>query len=202
MPLWLHFDIFSLLFFFFSSRRRHTRYWRDWSSDVCSSDLQPFKQGVVCIDRDSHHLHVRRPRGWSQPGGRFRRDVARALAEEDEADVRRAAGDRGCHGLGRRQAADLGCRHQVFLRVEAGLVGALAEATGVTRGAGTVLAGACCVFSRSRISTSSASDGVGAAGSAAGSSACWRRRLLTILTSTNTAAATIRNWMMVLMKAP
>src|SRR3712207_6922213 len=26
--------------FFFSSRRRHTRYWRDWSSDVCSSDLQ------------------------------------------------------------------------------------------------------------------------------------------------------------------
>src|SRR5258707_13285578 len=25
--------------FIFSSRRRHTRYWRDWSSDVCSSDL-------------------------------------------------------------------------------------------------------------------------------------------------------------------
>src|SRR3712207_7273198 len=28
-----------LCMFFFSSRRRHTRYWRDWSSDVCSSDL-------------------------------------------------------------------------------------------------------------------------------------------------------------------
>src|SRR3712207_7662419 len=28
-----------MCFFFFSSRRRHTRYWRDWSSDVCSSDL-------------------------------------------------------------------------------------------------------------------------------------------------------------------
>src|SRR5690625_6598888 len=26
-------------FFFFSSRRRHTRWPRDWSSDVCSSDL-------------------------------------------------------------------------------------------------------------------------------------------------------------------
>src|SRR2546422_6907274 len=26
-------------FFFFSSRRRHTRCSRDWSSDVCSSDL-------------------------------------------------------------------------------------------------------------------------------------------------------------------
>src|SRR5207247_7528309 len=29
----------SLVFFFFSSRRRHTRSTRDWSSDVCSSDL-------------------------------------------------------------------------------------------------------------------------------------------------------------------
>ena len=29
----------EVFFFFFSSRRRHTRYWRDWSSDVCSSDL-------------------------------------------------------------------------------------------------------------------------------------------------------------------
>src|SRR2546429_2470236 len=28
-----------LFFFFFSSRRRHTRCSRDWSSDVCSSDL-------------------------------------------------------------------------------------------------------------------------------------------------------------------
>src|SRR6266511_5845645 len=28
-----------VFFFFFSSRRRHTRFSRDWSSDVCSSDL-------------------------------------------------------------------------------------------------------------------------------------------------------------------
>src|SRR5690606_39864344 len=28
--------------FFFSSRRRHTRFSRDWSSDVCSSDLDDF----------------------------------------------------------------------------------------------------------------------------------------------------------------
>src|SRR6478672_12565494 len=28
-----------MCFFFFSSRRRHTRSDRDWSSDVCSSDL-------------------------------------------------------------------------------------------------------------------------------------------------------------------
>src|SRR6266498_5479694 len=30
-----------MFFFFFSSRRRHTRCGRDWSSDVCSSDLVP-----------------------------------------------------------------------------------------------------------------------------------------------------------------
>src|SRR5690554_4156890 len=30
---------YSFFFFFFSSRRRHTRCGRDWSSDVCSSDL-------------------------------------------------------------------------------------------------------------------------------------------------------------------
>ena len=29
----------KVLSFFFSSRRRHTRLRRDWSSDVCSSDL-------------------------------------------------------------------------------------------------------------------------------------------------------------------
>src|SRR5438876_9845612 len=29
----------SLVLFFFSSRRRHTRWTGDWSSDVCSSDL-------------------------------------------------------------------------------------------------------------------------------------------------------------------
>src|SRR5256886_10168832 len=29
----------SIVFFFFSSRRRHTRFDCDWSSDVCSSDL-------------------------------------------------------------------------------------------------------------------------------------------------------------------
>src|SRR5690606_39305206 len=31
--------IYDYIIFFFSSRRRHTRFSRDWSSDVCSSDL-------------------------------------------------------------------------------------------------------------------------------------------------------------------
>src|SRR5437868_11265324 len=49
-----------VFFFFFSSRRRHTRSKRDWSSDVCSSDLvdrdrgssdrQPFRRTAIPID--------------------------------------------------------------------------------------------------------------------------------------------------------
>src|SRR6266850_7105466 len=34
-----------LIFFFFSSRRRHTRLQGDWSSDVCSSDLEVLGEG-------------------------------------------------------------------------------------------------------------------------------------------------------------
>src|SRR5256886_10659319 len=36
------------IFFFFSSRRRHTRFDCDWSSDVCSSDLNPRKKSIIC----------------------------------------------------------------------------------------------------------------------------------------------------------
>src|SRR5204863_6572400 len=43
-----------LFFFFFSSRRRHTRSLRDWSSDVCSSDLAVINAkefgGVFALD--------------------------------------------------------------------------------------------------------------------------------------------------------
>src|SRR5690349_23103240 len=41
------YDLF--FFFFFSSRRRHTRSLRDWSSDVCSSDLQMPQPGGVKV---------------------------------------------------------------------------------------------------------------------------------------------------------
>src|SRR5207253_3172500 len=47
---------FFFVFFFFSSRRRHTRWPRDWSSDVCSSDLSAFLEIVF------------RPKGGSPPG--------------------------------------------------------------------------------------------------------------------------------------
>src|SRR4029077_20713398 len=46
-------------FFFFSSRRRHTRFKCDWSSDVCSSDLVHL---VLRRVRDPADLPRRRPR--------------------------------------------------------------------------------------------------------------------------------------------
>src|SRR2546426_7862304 len=48
------------MFFFFSSRRRHTRLQGDWSSDVCSSDLARARARerlaqVGLADREHHH---------------------------------------------------------------------------------------------------------------------------------------------------
>src|SRR5699024_12195537 len=53
-------DLYYLLCFFFSSRRRHTRSKRDWSSDVCSSDLKAFVENELPFFIDqantmSHH---------------------------------------------------------------------------------------------------------------------------------------------------
>src|SRR3989449_6462065 len=75
--------------FFFSSRRRHTRCSRDWSSDVCSSDLTEGgpdvdaaitfddlaglleRRGVTVHDQASYFSRVpeERRRHWSTAGG-------------------------------------------------------------------------------------------------------------------------------------
>src|SRR5690349_23930325 len=54
--------IFFFFFFFFSSRRRHTRSLRDWSSDVCSSDLWRFRQELT-VELASAFLTAHRQRG-------------------------------------------------------------------------------------------------------------------------------------------
>src|SRR5215217_6068138 len=88
--------LFNALFFFFSSRRRHTRYWRDWSSDVCSSDLHRLKVTAK---------HERGSR--SEPRG-FRGHKARPVAR-----ARRAGGARWTAGrvVGARRGAQ--ARHAV-----------------------------------------------------------------------------------------
>src|SRR5690625_6898854 len=52
--------------FFFSSRRRHTRWPRDWSSDVCSSDLS---RCSVVIDSSSGGVQLRLVEAISMIGG-------------------------------------------------------------------------------------------------------------------------------------
>src|SRR6266511_2368611 len=48
--------MYTAMFFFFSSRRRHTRFSRDWSSDVCSSDLLLGMSGyrALILEKDIH----------------------------------------------------------------------------------------------------------------------------------------------------
>src|SRR6266496_4219940 len=60
--------------FFFSSRRRHTRSLRDWSSDVCSSDLSrlaPARQRVVATLADGLRA------GWLDPARSEERRVGK-----------------------------------------------------------------------------------------------------------------------------
>src|SRR5207245_9057890 len=65
----------GLCFFFFTSRRRHTRCYRDWSSDVCSSDLRTASGRKA--GRRFPHLRVRNRcrslREWWWYGGQRRR---------------------------------------------------------------------------------------------------------------------------------
>src|SRR5439155_11795494 len=86
-------------FFFFSSRRRHTRWPRDWSSDVCSSDLRPHE---ALAGQDHRYL--------AQAGGGVAQEPRAALQEGSQ---RRAAGNRAqYHGSARSEERRVGkeCR--------------------------------------------------------------------------------------------
>src|SRR5690625_7904387 len=75
-------------FFFFSSRRRHTRWPRDWSSDVCSSDLASAAGGDL--------VHGARP---PPPGRNRRRLRGRLSGRSEERRVGKECRSRGwrCH---------------------------------------------------------------------------------------------------------
>src|SRR2546429_1365179 len=110
----------DLCFFFFSSRRRHTRCSRDWSSDVCSSDLSGGDVWLVA-NRDvasllafRDHPHRRAEKGGHGQGkGRHGARGADAVVKVPEGTVVRskggealadlvAAGDRWLAARGRR----------------------------------------------------------------------------------------------------
>src|SRR2546430_5561880 len=64
----------SSTMFFFSSRRRHTRFDCDWSSDVCSSDLDIFSGLLGALHETGHAMYdLGLPQEWKdQPVGRDR----------------------------------------------------------------------------------------------------------------------------------
>src|SRR5690554_7767213 len=62
---------FLFFFFFFSSRRRHTRCGRDWSSDVCSSDLPAGERGTNPLQwayNTSPHVNILEMKDYWMPG--------------------------------------------------------------------------------------------------------------------------------------
>src|SRR5256886_4131774 len=54
------------VFFFFSSRRRHTRFDCDWSSDVCSSDLRDLAAQQQRQARDGFWFGAALGSGWAR----------------------------------------------------------------------------------------------------------------------------------------
>src|SRR5207253_6474341 len=97
--------------FFFSSRRRHTRWPRDWSSDVCSSDLERGKLvGGLAIEMGKEvqlldHRQLRlQPVQMPQP------------ADQLAAFLRLVAFALGVFEIGRAS-----CRESVYMPARAGL---------------------------------------------------------------------------------
>src|SRR4051794_41979452 len=84
-------------FFFFSSRRRHTRWTGDWSSDVCSSDLD-LDAGIevfgVLADDDQVDVVEAGAHTRVRLAGAHLRVQVEALAQGD-VDRAEAAADRG-----------------------------------------------------------------------------------------------------------
>src|SRR3712207_9565039 len=85
-----------LLCFFFSSRRRHTRYWRDWSSDVCSSDLN--SPSSLAASASSAVRCQARPSIPAQPGA-----ATRPRNAEDQREDRKSVVEGKGEDLGGRR---------------------------------------------------------------------------------------------------
>src|SRR5699024_11275400 len=90
----MKYDIINLIiYFFFSSRRRHTRSKRDWSSDVCSSDL---KEIITFLDGEHSHEQLQEQLKKAYDEGRIRlldKDN-QPLARSEERRVGRKASTR------------------------------------------------------------------------------------------------------------
>src|SRR3712207_7044488 len=79
-----------LNYFFFSSRRRHTRYWRDWSSDVCSSDLEPDKRRQIALMPRKKAVDASQVLGLLHARGALEGVDVALIAGKSEAEAARA----------------------------------------------------------------------------------------------------------------
>src|SRR5215510_15424280 len=110
--------IFWILFFFFSSRRRHTRWPRDWSSDVCSSDLRCGENGKIGWrrqrrDRVKARLLAEAAIFRIDEPNRPRKSAAPQILRHNEADAALLwAGADQRHGLGVQQAVKIANGHE------------------------------------------------------------------------------------------
>src|SRR2546430_5365105 len=113
-----------LSFFFFSSRRRHTRFDCDWSSDVCSSDLWSEverQDGDATAYRFSFYERVERPRQvpcWITWAGEEVKDIIRRHLKESAlyGGAIAARGPRYCPSVEDKIVKFPDAqRHQVFL---------------------------------------------------------------------------------------
>src|SRR2546430_7702313 len=72
------------LFFFFSSRRRHTRFDCDWSSDVCSSDLG---KPAIPLKRQRKRSRGPAPFGGLRTGATVRGNSREGRSEEHTSEL-------------------------------------------------------------------------------------------------------------------
>src|SRR2546421_5640808 len=110
LPLCVLFFLNSIhAFFFFSSRRRHTRSDRDWSSDVCSSDLK--QRDDAHPHRDAHVVpkQIDHPHG-TYCGKRNGQSYNRGLRDRPSIEVQEQENRSEEHTSELQSRSDLVCR--------------------------------------------------------------------------------------------
>src|SRR5690554_7623493 len=92
----IHSIVYS--FFFFSSRRRHTRCGRDWSSDVCSSDLHSSELNILapCVQLMFYFGNDAKPKSTNRPPNRALPLLALASESHERSEERRVGKECRC----------------------------------------------------------------------------------------------------------
>src|SRR5690606_35716148 len=109
------------IFFFFSSRRRHTRFSRDWSSDVCSSDLSTLQAPDVEQEGSLHAVSL--PEAFRNAGGRGHADThhpSRRVLRKPPGDELQLLGGVGEDGGGALEGVIVDAERQRWLVMNRG----------------------------------------------------------------------------------